>query len=840
MFSLIIAIVAIALVVALVIASGYFGGSAVTDAQAAAEATRLRNEEQQILAAVDMFDADNRRYPNDIQELVSAGYLSTAPAGAKLAQLQGPAFISSAYAALTSGWSTVSAGSPVFLTAANVNAAACAQYNKLSRGDDGILKQAYADLGGQCFGADGNYSLVIHKGGFNLASVLSGVRAGGAPASDAAGVWDKEPGAPVSAGSGSGGASSPDSGASAPASARLNLSSQAYDFGTVLVGQSATSPALTLTNSGGAAVTGLTISAPLGFSLSGNSCGNTLAAGANCSFSVDFAPTVFGAVSGNVSVVSANAGSHAVSVVGSGDVPQTTLSWSAPATRDMGIVASGTLLGYLQAGGGLITNNGSVDAKNLSVRAPTGAAVTWFAGSATTCPALLPAGKTCRVTVRHTPPIGPIADTVTVTAENSNTLSAAFTGTVVPPSRATVVGNASVTLANWYGSGYTSVKITYRNDGQALMSLFTPNLVSPLFLTANDCSGVQAGATCDVTVSLSGIEVFGGSGYQIFTMGTNQGSVDPVTLNWSIYTTTAQWGATTLDFGTVAPGRSATKSVTLTNNGNVAAQWFNAFGSVAQLNVKPENFDFDFSACSNVVPGGSCNVAITFSPAVERDYSSPELVLMNVSANQNSLSLTGKGAYTDTVNSSINKEVVAFGQYGTYSWTSTNTDSVTTTCSNGVTSQSLNGTINLGNEVVIDTDSVRNVSCVTTSNLSGAATSKTFLFMPWNFYYNASNGYTYARKMSATTNAAGLSAACAGYYVNGASWIAPTLAQAQSLRAQIAAYPGPVLNAHQNTGGDSILASGGAGVKFSTGATFGQGGTQAYPYCVMPGNVFGM
>lgn len=81
MFSLIIAIVAIALVVVLVAAGHYYGGSGLSEAQAQTEAARLKNEEQQILGAVDIFNADKARWPADIQELVDAGYLTSIPRG---------------------------------------------------------------------------------------------------------------------------------------------------------------------------------------------------------------------------------------------------------------------------------------------------------------------------------------------------------------------------------------------------------------------------------------------------------------------------------------------------------------------------------------------------------------------------------------------------------------------------------------------------------------------------------------------------------------------------------------------------------------------------------------
>jgi type II secretory pathway pseudopilin PulG len=84
MFSLIIAIIAVALVVAVIALGGYFGGDSLTQGQAKAQAAQLISEERQILASMDMFQADNQRWPTSLDELVAGGYLRSIPAGVTL------------------------------------------------------------------------------------------------------------------------------------------------------------------------------------------------------------------------------------------------------------------------------------------------------------------------------------------------------------------------------------------------------------------------------------------------------------------------------------------------------------------------------------------------------------------------------------------------------------------------------------------------------------------------------------------------------------------------------------------------------------------------------------
>lgn len=81
MFSLIITIIAIALVAALALASIYYGGSAWNQGKDKASAARYINEAQQISAAVDLYRANNAgAYPSVVEDLVDQ-YLKTLPEG---------------------------------------------------------------------------------------------------------------------------------------------------------------------------------------------------------------------------------------------------------------------------------------------------------------------------------------------------------------------------------------------------------------------------------------------------------------------------------------------------------------------------------------------------------------------------------------------------------------------------------------------------------------------------------------------------------------------------------------------------------------------------------------
>lgn len=80
MFSLIISIFAIAIVVALVAATLYYGGDVSTSGKAEAEVARSINELGQIKAALTTFEVTEGRSATSLQELVPT-YLSAVPEG---------------------------------------------------------------------------------------------------------------------------------------------------------------------------------------------------------------------------------------------------------------------------------------------------------------------------------------------------------------------------------------------------------------------------------------------------------------------------------------------------------------------------------------------------------------------------------------------------------------------------------------------------------------------------------------------------------------------------------------------------------------------------------------
>lgn len=82
MFQLIVAVISIALVAALAIASIFYGGDAFTKSSTKAQVTTLINQGQQIAGAAALYKTDNGASPATVATLVP-NYLAAAPTGTK-------------------------------------------------------------------------------------------------------------------------------------------------------------------------------------------------------------------------------------------------------------------------------------------------------------------------------------------------------------------------------------------------------------------------------------------------------------------------------------------------------------------------------------------------------------------------------------------------------------------------------------------------------------------------------------------------------------------------------------------------------------------------------------
>jgi hypothetical protein len=176
--------------------------------------------------------------------------------------------------------------------------------------------------------------------------------------------------------------------------APVTLSSTTVNFGNVVIGTSSTAPAVTLTNNQNVALTSISITANLPFSQT-NTCGTSIAAGAQCKITITFSPTVTGTQSGTVTISdSASNSPQTISVKGTGVNPVT----FNPTSLNFGTVTVGTSSSPMST---TLTNRQKV-ALTITGISITGLNSGDFSQT-NNCPSSVPAGGTCTITVTFTP-----------------------------------------------------------------------------------------------------------------------------------------------------------------------------------------------------------------------------------------------------------------------------------------------------------------------------------------------------------------------------------------------------------------------------------------------------
>jgi phosphatidylethanolamine-binding protein (PEBP) family uncharacterized protein len=195
----------------------------------------------------------------------------------------------------------------------------------------------------------------------------------------------------------------PGCGGSAPAA---TLSPTSLTFASQTVGSTSAAQAITLTNGGTAALTITTIAASGDYAQT-NTCGTSLAAGANCSISVTFTPTAAGTRTGAVTVTDNAAGSpQTASLTGTG----VTAGPSAALSPTSLTFASQTVGTTSAAKPITLSNSGSAALSITSITASGDYAQT------NTCGTSLAAGANCSISVTFTPTAtGTRTGTITVT-----------------------------------------------------------------------------------------------------------------------------------------------------------------------------------------------------------------------------------------------------------------------------------------------------------------------------------------------------------------------------------------------------------------------------------------
>ncbi|MCC7402812.1 MAG: choice-of-anchor D domain-containing protein, partial [Bdellovibrionales bacterium] len=411
--------------------------------------------------------------------------------------------------------------------------------------------------------------------------------------------------------------------------AQLTISdAPTYDFGTQALGASV-DKSFTVNNTGGTDATTMSGAAlVLPFSYkggtypgTGGTCGATLAAGANCSVVVNYAPTSAGVHSGTLTLNyndGVTAQSSARPMQGTGAVAAF-LSISDGATFDFGTQALGATAEHSFT----VTNTGGLSATGI---AGSGLALPFafkggsYPGTGGTCSASLAAAGTCTMIVTFAPTVTGI-QTDTINLDYNNGLIAATASRDV---QGTGASAATLTISDGPTYNYGTLAVSASAD-----HTFIVNNTGGMTASAVSGTGLAApftfkGGTYPGTGGSCGASLVGGTSctlvvtYNPSTTGVHN---DTLVMNYNNGITGTSTsvdvqgtGAATAllaisdaplyDFGGLAIGASATYTLTVSNTGGVAAT------SVVGTGLAPP---FSYNGGSYPGTGGTCGATLNSS-----------------------------------------------------------------------------------------------------------------------------------------------------------------------------------------------------------------------------------
>jgi hypothetical protein len=387
----------------------------------------------------------------------------------------------------------------------------------------------------------------------------------------------------------------------------INLSPTTLTFPSEPLNTTAPTQTVSMNNSGvdPSTITAITTS---GDFTQTNTCGTGLAAGATCTFTVAFTPTLNGTRTGTLSIVDNSAGSpHTVSLTGTGVGPDVSFSVS---TLTFGEQPLGTTSGpQIET----LTNDGSATMTIGGIQT-TGA----FAQS-NNCGTGLKAGANCTINVTFKPTVAGVdsgALTIQDNAPGSPHIVVLSGNAVTGSTPVVYLSPTPLSFGPQPDSTTSSFQLlTLKNTGNASLQITNASLAGSFSLGTNSCSSsLAAGGSCTVQIASAPTAPGPTSGTYIIT-DTAPGSphVASITGSGTDFDMVATPATTTVN-----AGQSATYTLTVTP----------VYGFNQTLSL----------GCSNLPQATSC----AFNPATETlDGTDPATVTVTVSTTTRSMLLPG-------------------------------------------------------------------------------------------------------------------------------------------------------------------------------------------------------
>jgi len=427
-----------------------------------------------------------------------------------------------------------------------------------------------------------------------------------------------------------------------------------FSFGNVQDGTSQ-SQTETLKNTGGEnlTITQATVSGA-GFSYTGLTLPLTLTPNQSTTFSIKFAPTAAGAVTGTLALTISGSSPLNLALAGTGVTPATLTA------NPTSLTFTNVTVGQTQSQTETVKNTGGVNATISQVAA----AGTGFSISGITTPVTLTPGQSASFSVTFAPTsAGSPSGSVTITSNASNpSLSVALSGTAATAGALT--GNpTSFSFGNVQDGTSQSQTETLKNTGgenltitQATVSgagFSYTGLTLPLTLTPNQSSTFAVKFAPTTPGAVTGTLALTISGSSPFNLALSGTGVTPATLTAN---------PTSFTFTNVTVGQSQSQTETVKNTGGVNA-------SISQVTVAGTGFSISgITTPLTLTPGQSTTFSVTFAPTSAGSSSGSVMIDSNATDPALSVALNGTAVAqsqgTLTV-SAVNVGSVIVGTSGT-------------------------------------------------------------------------------------------------------------------------------------------------------------------------------
>lgn len=413
-----------------------------------------------------------------------------------------------------------------------------------------------------------------------------------------------------------------------------SLSVTSLTFAVQNIGTTSAAQTVTLSNTGTGPLDITSIAASAQFGQT-NTCGSSVAAGAQCTVSVTFTPTAGGTQTGTLTFTdNASNSPQTVALTGTGSGPAVNLT---PASLTFaGQPVNTTSLPQTVT----LKNSGTATLVITSIAASGPYKQT------NTCGASLGGGGSCSITVTFTPTAtGTQTGSVTLTDSaygSPQILPLTGTGTNAP--LVTLSPNSVTFPSTAVGVKSSAQVVTLTNTGNESASITSITLSGTNmsdFTETNTCgSSVAAGKSCTISVTFTP----GATGNRSATLSVADnaaGSPQTVTLSGAGSSqASVSLSPTSINFGTVSLGANAPKLVTVTNTGNTTL-------IVSSITVSGNSSfteaDTCVSATSGIAAGKTCTITVTFAPNASGTLTASLDVADNAGSGLQVVSLSGSG-----------------------------------------------------------------------------------------------------------------------------------------------------------------------------------------------------